>query len=200
MSGNKFNQLPKVEPIVINKPIEGKKTIVVVGIGRSCTSLTAAVIDGLGVNMDGSYDGHFERSHFNNGDWDENTIKDLNNTYDYWGVQLVAEIDHVERITRELRNPHVIIVFRDAVANAQRLLEAEWRGRPILEIVEYVIKEQNEKLLNIAWLQHLPVFLLSCERLRYEPELIIDHLCDFIQIKGNKQKALDRIGNGYLIQ
>ncbi len=197
MSGNKFNQLPKVEPIIINPPIEGNKTIVVVGIGRSCTSLTAAVIDGLGVNMDGSYDGHFERSHFNNGDWTEDTINDLNDTYDNWGVQLVADYKIFE-ICRVLRNPHIITVFRDPIANAQRLLSAEKPRFTGLLTVDYVVNKQKE-LMEMASFSY-PTILISCERLRYESELIIDHLCDFIQIKGNKQKALDRIGNGYLIQ
>ncbi len=197
MSGNKFNQLPKVEPIIINKPIEGNKTIVVVGIGRSCTSLTAAIIDGLGVNMDGSYDGHFERSHFNNGDWTEDTVKDLNDTYDYWGVQLVADYKIFE-VCRVLRNPHIITVFRDPIANAQRLLSAEKPRFTSLLTVDYVVSKQKE-LMEMASFSY-PTILISCERLRYESELIIDHLCNFIQIKGNKQKALDRIGNGYLIQ
>jgi len=198
MSGNKFNQLPEVQPIIINKPIEGKKTIIVVGIGRSCTSLTAAVIDGLGVDMDGSYDGHFERLHFKDGDWTEETIKDLNDTYDNWGVQLTANKHEIFKACEVLRNPHIIIVMRDPVANAQRLLSSDKSYFTNSLAVDYVIDKHNE-LLGIKTLGD-PTMLISCERIRYEPELIIDHLCDFIQIKGNKQKALNRIGNGYLIQ
>jgi len=198
MSGNKFNKLPEVQPIIINKPIEGNKTIVVIGIGRSCTSLTAAVIDGLGVNMDGSYDGHFERLHFKDGDWTKETIKDLNDTYNNWGVQLMAVKIEIDLLLKQFRNPHLILVFRDIIANSQRLISSKDLNESAFFTMKHLIKEQN-LLLHTAIGQY-PILYLSCERIRYEPKLIIDHLCDFIQIKGNKQKALDRIGNGYLIQ
>lgn len=191
--------LPEVSPIIITNPKKGKKTIVIVGVGRSCTSLIAGIIDALGINMDGSYDGHFERIHFKNNDWTKNTIDDLNNTYSSWGVQLTAQPETTLNVCRRLRNPHIIIVFRDPIANAQRLELSEAINDP----VSYVL-EMHEKLLDVSKLG-FPCMLVSCERLRYQPKQIIKDICNFIQITPSNykiRKAISRIGKngGYLIQ
>lgn len=195
-------KLPDLKPIIIREPIRGNKTVVVLGVNRSCTSIASGLIDGLGVPMDDSQDGHFERILFKDtglGCIISDEINKLNESFNNWGVQIKHDKRSAERICRKLRNPHLIIVFRDPIANAQRLLSAELSNEHPLHAVYDVVKRQKELLHMIAL--PYPILLLSCERLRYESDVVINDICKFIDVK-HKPEASDIIGKngGYLIQ
>jgi len=67
MEVTNFTIIPNVNatiPLRKTKHSPFPKTVISVGLPRSGTSVTAAILDSVGVPMDESKDGHFERTAF----------------------------------------------------------------------------------------------------------------------------------------
>jgi len=191
---NEFTTLPEIKPISYGK-VPKKKTVIVVGMGRGGTSLTAAILDALGVAMDGSVDGHFERSEFKDFNGLEERIQYLTKISPLWGAQVMPY--DLDRILPLIMNPVLIVVFRDLVAIAQRRESAgDYNNGSVIDNTIFEMKRFHEYVKD-----RNPMLYLSYERLKHEPEQTIDHICEFLDLPiDNKQKALDRIGTGYLKQ
>lgn len=204
MSGNKFTELPKVEPAIINKYPEGERmTVILIGMGRGGTSMTAGILDALGVAMDGSNEGHFERMEFKRRKSIIDIVHTLNKEYKKWGAQVLIDDFQIDRMIQTVINPVFIVIFRDPISIAQRRVSANdyYDGCTFdsaLNATLYEYDSLNQTMIKYKYLY--PTLFLSYEKLKYEPDQI-DIICKFLDLPlENKQKALDRIGSGYLIQ
>ena len=103
-----------------------KKTFVVLGNYRGGTSVFTGLLKQLGIfigeNMDNDsraekYSNH-EDLDFQKKPLDEikNKIKERDNEHDIWGFKDPMAIQRIEKFYDDLRNPHLICVFRDPQA------------------------------------------------------------------------------------
>ncbi len=110
-----------------------ERTIIVTGLGRSGTSMVAAMLGELGIlPIDKAYQATFEDREFLHlfrfGETDSlpAAIAARNNLSGIWGFKIPSLHGYLEpHQLRAFRNPHLIIVFRDLVAVAQRHAIAE---------------------------------------------------------------------------
>ena len=110
-----------------------ERTIIVTGLGRSGTSMVAAMLGELGIlSRDKAYQATFEDREFlhlfrfSETDSLPAAIAERNNLASIWGFKIPSLHGYLEpHELRAFRNPHLIIVFRDLVAIAQRHAIAE---------------------------------------------------------------------------
>lgn len=201
----KFSQMDLVQPLILGNHKKGNKTVMVMGQEISGTSAASAIIDALGIKMDESEDGHFERALFKKepdvyGPSIGTRIRKLNKEEDNWGFKVLPP--HVKRMIDITRNPHLIAVFRDPVAISQRL-KTIYKERNPEDLLNECLTI-NEFLFSTCKEADCPVLLLSFERLKSDTLKTINDICHFLSISPSDKlikKAFNRVGDsGYLIQ
>jgi len=92
-----------------------KKTIVIIGVERGGTSMVAGVIRALGVNLGEHAGRNHEDPNFQKDDevYLLNQIKINNSHHDIWGFKYPKASLKVDFYSKQLRNPHFILVFRN---------------------------------------------------------------------------------------
>ena len=184
-------------------------TALVGGSNRSGSSALSAMLDGMGIAMDDSYDGHFERLYFKNKlkgkHWVPvmEDVEKLDRHYSDkpWGTQLWLNQSHFTFMLGIVRDPVVILITRDPVGVATRWESVNFQ-RNNAERVNLAI---SEMLLTIKIFEEVtcPVIAVSFDRLKTDPGAVFDDLAGFLRFgKENKMEAVARInkGSGYLIQ
>ncbi len=210
-----FTTLSPVSPLVLRAahPRPGPKTVILAGLSRSGTSASAAALNGLGVHLGETHDGHFETvvfktDPFDPGHWGwmQEYIDCANEEWLHWGTQTWLNPQHIARIAGAVRNPHLILVNRDPAAIIQRHAqtgEGEYGGD--LEALMFSVPRLQALLWAIAQTSTLPTMLLSFERLRVDTEQTIIDIADFLELSPTDeqyetaQSSVNRKG-GYLIQ
>lgn len=195
--------------VVFNTPTNQHKTVLLMGMARSGTSMLAAVLDALGVNMGGNgIDGHYEREEFK---WDFDKgidrwrttcseIERLNDEHKIWGSKIRLTGPWTDKIIKQVEKPCLIIIFRDLSAILSRHI-SQPDHRTVPQLMEWMIRQQ-QMIWNVARTTELPVMLVSCEKLRYDSMKTIDAINAFLMIGGNRNEAFQRISKkgGYLVQ
>lgn len=208
----KFTSPPAVAPLTlrVGESREGSKTVMLAGLSRGGTSATAAVIDALGVHLGETSDGHFEtvvfkRWPFRDDDWGNilDYIHQADSQYENWGTQVWHNPAHIARIGSAMRNPHLVLVFRDPVALVQRHLQTLEYGKDSEELL-LTIPMQQARLWDIARTAEIPTLLVSFGRLRASPEETIQHIAAFLELTPTDEQfttAIARVNRagGYLV-
>lgn len=180
---------------------------------RGGTSATAAVLDAIGfpAATDGQNDGHFETPAFKSDPYAKDALNEMvsltrgmNSRHQNWSLQTQADMRHVEGISFIVRNPHLVIVWRDHAAIVQRHLETKEYGQDVPTLMHTVWGIQSN-LWYIATHSTLPTILISYERLKTTTGVAIDSLESFFNVTASPQQraeAESRISRtgGYLIQ
>jgi hypothetical protein len=167
----------------------GQKTVLVTGIPRGGTSVTCAVIDGLGVRMkeqDAVGDGHFETPLFKNDPtkpehWAAmmDRAAQMKEQYGWWGFKAAANPDVLERFAKALPNVHLVIVFRDFAAMVQAHEAQRVQERKGEELRTWLL-EEVVSLESLSRNTFAPTIAISLERMRTTPGLVVEHLCEFL--------------------
>lgn len=209
----KFERIgePRVCLEVNGPPRPGPKTVVIIGVPRGGTSMVAAVVDALGVYLGPPEEmgrWQFEDQTMQSGDVDtlRACVAARNLQYDIWGWKNAGGAVLLRDLLPDLRNPHVIIVHRDAVATIDGIMRADERyGDRVLPIAEYVtaVAEWNRHNWNVALDAGVPTLLVSYERAMLGRLGLLLSVCDFLKLSpGQRQwcEALARISptGGYL--
>ena len=181
------------------------------GLGRGGTSATAAVVDAIGVPVGTSNDGHFETPEFKH-DIDDPpkwkatraAIASLNKRHAKWGSQIWNNPESAARIAAEVRNPHLLIVFRDPVAITERRLSLPDEAQDPRDLLAQVFTDMRRLLHHLAEVP-VPTMLVSFERLRIQPAEIVPQIADFMGVSLTVpllREALARVNlkGGYLVQ
>jgi hypothetical protein len=207
-----FTTLPPVDPLLVfrNGNDEQYKTILLFGVNRSGTSVTAALLDAMGVAMDGSNDGHFERPMFKGNLRDDTALCDevarLNEAHDTWGLQCRHELKDMLYISSLVRNPHLVAVFRDPAAISSRWLSISEKG--IKEPKGAILQIWSETssmlgaLLELLDLFTFPTACVSFEKLKQDPCKMAHTLAQWMRIEPRTVDVAKVVGkeSGYLIQ
>jgi len=151
--------------IVKGSPMtEGKRTYIVFGDMRGGTTMIAGVMRALGIHMGDDLNEDNQESHLFNGppvpDMRE-SIKRHNDKYDLWGWKFPHAADYVDLLWEDIRNPHLVCVFRDGVANARGL--NRWHPIGKIQALQQTLLRQ-QKNLNLVALRNCPSILISYEK------------------------------------
>lgn len=191
----------------------GVMTIPIVGVPRGGTTLVAAVAHALGVYLGPLEDlteYHFEDQtmHSPNLDIQYRGVQRRNRDYKIWGWKDPIGIASVQSIVFALRNPHVIIVFRDWLASIQGEMRFDKNyevdpPRTFQELIESTSLWWDANMRFLSRTQ-FPTMLVSYERVLSNPDLFIVELERFLHLKPSDEQRTEaraRISQsgGYLI-
>lgn len=152
--------------------------------------MVAGTIAGLGVFMGSDLPANVEDPMFNP-DVDKGlsiedfkarlpqVIEDRNKAHKIWGWKYPRANRYVEEILPKLRNPHLVVVYRDPVPATIRLKPEDDRTT-FRELRRRLRMELDN--LQIAQRANCPTLMVSYERASKSPETFIYQLADFLQL------------------
>jgi hypothetical protein len=184
------------------------RTIIIVGLARSGTSMPAKALYNLGVWMGDKIDTAVfedvrlaEALEKKNGDL-PGVIEDYNNRFDIWGFKRPTAFKQLPKTINKFRNPRILIMFRDPLSIAKRNnISVDVPFHTALQNSAKQISELVDFTINID----APKMLVSYEKAMLSPEKFINALVQFVGCKPTPEElngAISSIQNSpkdYLI-
>ncbi|MGG6294560.1 sulfotransferase [Leptolyngbya sp. AN02str] len=172
------------------------KTIVVLGVARSGTSMVARVLEAMGVFMGDKRDPAVledveVHQALENGDLE--TFKQIVESRNekcpqIWGWKRPTAMNYIDSFQNELRNPHFVIVFRDHLAIAVR--NSISVNTDVLRNLTRTNREY-ETLINFCAETQYPVLLVSYEKAILKQDSFLKHLAHFCNVPMDDEKLLE---------
>ncbi len=187
-------------------------TVPITGVPRGGTTMVAAVVEALGINLGPREDlveYHFEDQTMNSPyvEIQHKYLRQRNAHHKVWGWKDPAGVHSIKNIIYALRNPHTIVVFRDTLASIQGEMRFDKQyevdpQRPFHELAEATLTRWRDIWEFVTSIQ-VPIMLVSYERAVMRPKVFLNELSAFLGIDDVEKtdKALSRIGKvgGYLV-
>jgi hypothetical protein len=165
--------------IVKGSPLkEGPRTYIVFGVMRGGTTMVAGVMRALGLPMGGEVnEDNQESAEFADRPIEQMTaaIEAHNRAHPVWGWKYPNAADYLDRLWPHLRNPHLICIFRDPVANGQGL--NRWHPMGLVQGVQEGLLRQQRNL-NLIALRNCPSILVSYEKAERDKRLFLGEFAD----------------------
>jgi len=209
----KFKHIGTPEPCVVWREANPapQRTFVIAGVPRGGTTMAAAVVYFLGVYLgpeEDLKDFTLEDQTLNQPyhDVQFRRIKENDAQHDVWGWKNPGAIHSLKETSYALRNPHLIVVFRDMLATVQGEMRVDADNdinRPPDVIVENHLDRIHENWRFILDSQ-LPTLLISYELAMRYPERLVEQMVSFLGITPSEEQrkaALEHIGpdGGYIV-
>jgi len=179
-----------------------KYTVPIVGIPRGGTTMVAAVVEALGIDLGPTADlrnFHFEDQTMHSPYLDVQVkyAKKRNEEFDRWGWKDPTGIMAVRHVLFAIRNPRVIVVFRDMLATIQGEMRFDrvhniQPPRTFRDMADRSLAWWNQ---NIEFIKDssVPTLLVSYERALSNPELFIDEICSFLGISPTEERKAEAL-------
>ncbi len=176
------------------------KTVVVVGVPKGGTSVTAITLDMLGIPIatrdHEKHTSFYENQKFMVANLETNLaeIKRLDSLHAVWGFKNPSGVHVSKRLSPHLRNPHYVFVTRDVVAVAESV--AYQRNKQKLS--DSLISEcstQNQDLLKYYVTVDAPKLLVSYERIQKFPAVFVFSLLRFLQVDCSDEMVVSAINH-----
>lgn len=159
-------------------------TVVIAGIGRSGTSMLAAVLKAAGVCMGeqtatGTHEDQQlagllrERRSSELG----RLIAERDSSYQLWGFKLPSRQIQDHSLFRKLRRPCLLVIFRDILAIAGRRQVS--RGKDLRDQLSQSLKEYTRLVRFLKQIKH-PCLLISYEKALLSPDILVEQLNKFL--------------------
>ncbi len=177
-----------------------KRTIVIVGCGRSGTSMYSASLNAIGVFLgDRAKEPQFEDSRLSyaieSHKFEEarRIISEYNNRYDVWAFKRPSTKEHLDFLHESLRNPVYIFLFRDLAAIATRSVSD---AEPLIKKIDQNLRDY-QRILSFIKRSNLHGFICSFEKEKEDKLELIKKL-ELLALKRNeaprsRSKAIDSI-------
>lgn len=182
-----------------DRPVGAPRTAIVLGPERSGTTMVATMLAALGVFMGQAPDGMAQDRAITPLLWDpdhhrgalERMIADRNRRHAVWGLKLAGVIQ--PRAYALMRAPHAVVVLRDPLAIAQRLMVSER-----VSVRSALARAQADVARHVAYALEtpLPCLAVSYERAHADPDRLAADLCEFLGLEPDLN-ALDRAARSY---
>ena len=174
------------------------RTLIVLGVARSGTTMVAGALHQLGVDMMAGQRPNPVYEDVELGEAMEardarllsRLIAARNARAPVWGWKRPSALAHIARLERQFRNPHYVVVFRDllAIANRNRIsVRAD-----LLENLDETLA-QYRALLGFVRRTQRPLLLVSYEKAMTDRDGFLDALVDYIG--GCDAQARERAGD-----
>ena len=188
-------------------------TVAIVGVPRGGTTMVAAVVDALGIDLGPRADlegWHFEDQTMHSPyiDVQIKYAMKRNAEHSRWGWKDPTGLSSVRNVLFALRNPRIVMVFRDPLATIQ----GEMRFDAVNEIsprrtVSDLYAQTMEWLkyhFDFAVQTAFPVLLVSYERAMTYPDRFLSELTGFLGIQPTDEQRADALARierrgGYIV-
>lgn len=175
---------------------QAKRTYVIFGTERGGTSMVAGVVRALGLPLGEIEEGNNEDKSFHNKSLGRMraTVDQRNTEMDVWGWKYPTAVTYLPVLSRSIRNPYFIIVYRDTVATA--LSRLQWDGEFIRRAPRMSLHETNANAnsnTSFALATGRPCLLVSNEKGQLIPSSLIDELADFLCVTRPEEEMRNRI-------
>lgn len=184
-------------------PGDSDRTYVIAGVERGGTSPIAGAARVLGLYLGDGLHRNNEDPLFVHRGYRETieAIKLRNSSHSVWGWKFPKAFLSLPLYLEHLRNPHLIVVFRDPVATA--LGHHKWSGVGIVKPTQFQLSEAqayNSMNLTHALTSGMPVLLISYEKWLAHTAAGIDELAKFLRLepptKALKNRLLEYLQGG----
>lgn len=169
--------------MIVNGPRHGNKlTVVVVGVQRGGTSMPAGVIRELGIPMGKNLGSNHEDPEFLSKKlWDlYPVISRRNNEYDVWGWKVPHTSEYIVKLYKKLRNPHIIMVFRNLVAISESQMK---RSNTDFAKAFRFSKNRQAQIADIVEKIDCPLMLVDYDQAIRKPAKFVDELICFLGLE-----------------
>ncbi len=168
------------------------KTVVVLGVARSGTSMVAKVLENLGVFMGHEKDEavfeDLQIARMLEGPFDKKNLKlfieDRNQRYVNWGFKRPIAYRYFFKYADYFRNLHYVVPFRDMLAIAQR--NSTTLNANFFRCLEQSNREYNE-LIRFVIANEKPMLLFSYEKALIKKEEFVNLLVRFLGISPSEE-------------
>ena len=172
--------------ITLGKPILEQRTYIIAGVERGGTTPVAGAARALGLFLGEGLHQNNEDPLFVHRDYNESidAINLRNSTHSVWGWKFPKAFLDLPLYLEHVRNPHLILVFRDPIASAMGHLR--WSGVGILKPMHFHLSESqayNSLNLTHALTAGVPTFLISYEKWLFNIAAGIEELANFLLLK-----------------
>ena len=155
-------------------------TVVVFGVPRGGTTMMAGVVARCGVDIGSDLPVNLEDQAFVSRSNEQmiETIRERNASKSLWGWKFPRAALYLPAIHQEIRNPHYIMVWRDALSSRLRPIS---NGREVALALENAHKMQKQ---NIDILKTVPgkYLLVSYEKSILDPQGLAEQVASFIGV------------------
>jgi len=180
--------------LVLNKPDISvpEKTVVVLGVARGGTTMVASVLQALGVHM-GERLGPVledvllsESVESRNLQQFENLVAKRDAAHQIWGWKRPSALKYTDVWENSFRNPHLVVVFRDpfAIANRNRISMLS----DVFKNMEGSVKS-FQKLIKYLKYQKSPILLCSYEKVLSSPENFVMAVDEFLDLNAKELRS-----------
>jgi hypothetical protein len=187
---------PGFKIINAKKKNSDNKTVVVLGVARSGTSMAALVLQKMGVFIGSQIDNAvFEDREVFSLLESENSLsefktlaKERDSKYSIWGWKRPKSITYINSFEPHITNPHYVLMFRDLLAVSLRneiAMEKDFRNFLQIAISDY------QKVIEFINTTDKPCLLVSYEKAITKPEQFLDVLSSFLHIDLDKESRED---------
>jgi len=125
----------------------------------------------LGINMGDNLPNNYEDPRFGPGlppAKMRETIDARNRDHPVWGWKFPAAANYLEGLLPSLRNPYLVVVFRDVAATMKAHIR--WHNRTVVHAAqEILLQQQKNWFLVERW--RVPTLLVSYEKALLAPDL-----------------------------
>jgi len=205
MSSEAIDPLINYGLVRINdSPGTGPATMVVVGIPRSGTSMVAAILKTLGVFMGTAIDNVVfedrdiaDALHPSKAQRLSELIGIRNAEHDIWGFKRPEAYKQLAKLCSKLRNPKVIVTFRDILAISLRN-NISMQIDPVDSLS--TLAGEYQALASTIKALRVPCLLISYEKAVQFPDKTVAEIADFCGIdakQSNLEDAVQLIENGH---
>jgi len=211
-----FAAEPTIAPTALRfSPADGvprEYTAVLTGLPKSGTSMVAAVCDALGLYLGDRRGRLLEGGAFEAGElqdpWNlrrcREAIKEANEDWPRWGLKNPHGHATITELMRLVRAPRIVAVVRDPLAVAERWRTwkpEDWGDDPFNAITR--VEADQRQLMELVRREACPALLISYERAKCWPEVLIRSLAAFLDLDPSPHQwceAIARISTrgGYL--
>jgi len=159
-------------------PTSDAYTVVILGVPRGGTTMVAGVAQRCGLFIGDNLPGNLEDPRFVRSDASglEDVVAESNQKRKIWGWKYPRAADYLSELLPKLRNPRLVVVWRDPLATASRGIS---RGDTVDKSLKRVVSFQTK---NIRLIQeaNCPILHVSYERAISEPLSFAETLAGFI--------------------
>jgi len=182
---------------------KSQKTVVIMGVARSGTSMAAQVVKDLGIEMGGNKSSVYNERKDVYSLLEEDKIAEFdalvtqqNDQYDLWGWKRPRSVEYVDRFEERIRNPHYIIPFRDYVSIAVRNNMAI-NTDPQTNLIDTHVNRYS-KVIEFVQQNEQPILLFSYEKAVIYPRYFVSQIAQFLGVSDSKniEKAITSIDVG----
>ncbi len=196
--------------ILSNLTQSKEKTIVIMGVARSGTTMTAKVVEELGVDMGSDTGGYVNERRDVFELLENNKLKEFdqfvarqNNQFPLWGWKRPKSMEYVDLFEHRIRNPHYIIPFRDYVSIALRNNMAIDLD-PKKNIIDTHVKRYSQVIQFVQTNKH-PMLLFSYEKANMYPHYFVNQVAKFLGITDQEKiktaaQSINAKANPYINQ